>query len=203
LKRISTTLAAAVLIVAAGSASAISVVPVVGSSGTGTFTGATGIIHDGLIPAENSVYNGANTVSWSAMSVILTVDFGQIYTLSDVTLSVDNNDFYRVQISEDGTNWNTLFTVLSFDGEIGFGMDTMSSVLGDPEYVESIDFPTVSARYARIYAISGDGAYGVGEMQFNGIPAVPEPSEYALMGLGLLGLGLRLRKGGKLGKLDK
>lgn len=200
MKRITTLLAAATLIAATGTASAISIVPVVSSSGTGTFNGATGIIHDGVIPAENSAYNGANTVSWTGTSVTLTVDFGQLYTLSDVTLSVDNNDFYRVQISEDGTTWNTLFTVLSFDGEIGFGMDTMSSVLGDPEYVESIDFPTVSARYARIYAIAGDGAYGVGEMQFNGIPAVPEPGEYALMGLGLLGLGLRLRKAGKLGK---
>lgn len=180
-------------------------VAVSASSNTGTtLNGTVGLVHDGIFPDEFDFYAGPNTVSWVGQdsltngipnSAVFTLTFDQIYTLQDVRLSIDNNDFYQMQVSIDGANWNTLFTALSFEGEVDNGMDTMSSVAGDPEFVTSIDFVASQARYARIYAVTGDNHYAVGEIQFTGTPAVPEPSHYALLGAGLIGLGMRLRAG--------
>ena len=138
-------------------------------------------------------------MSWSgqtgATGVALTFDFGQLYALTDVLLGVDNNDFYQVQVSLDGTAWNTLFTNVAFEGQTGSGTEIISSVSGDPEYQASIDFPSVVARYARIYAVAGDNAYSVSEVSFSGVAVVPEPETWAMLvaGLGLVAAVARCR----------
>lgn len=91
-----------------------------------------------------------DAVSWSgqegASGATFTLDFGQLYTLTDVLLGVDHNDFYPVQVSTDGLNWNTLFTKLAFEGQSNFGSEIISSLAGDAEYQATIDFPSVAAR---------------------------------------------------------
>lgn len=171
------------------------------ASATGSYSidGADlSILADGYIAPELTGYLD-DSVSWSgqegASGATFTLDFGQLYTLTDVLLGVDHNDFYQVQVSTDGLAWNTLFTNLAFEGQSFFGSEIISSVAGDAEYQASIDFPSVAARYARIYAVAGDGAYSVSEMSFSGVAVVPEPETYALMlaGLGLLGFAARRR----------
>lgn len=149
------------------------------------------ILFDGYIAPEGTPFQ-TDAVSWfdqvGSSGVTLDFDFGQLYTLSDVLIGVDHNDFYQVQVSLDGTAWNTLFTNLAFEGQSNFGSEIISSVAGDPEYQATIDFPTTVARYARIYAVSGDNAFSVSEVSFSGVAVVPEPETWALLiaGLGLI-----------------
>lgn len=156
------------------------------------------ILADGYVAPELTLYT-VDAVSWSGQEgtsgATFTLDFGQLYTLTDVLLGVDHNDFYQVQVSTDGLNWNTLFTNLAFEGQSNFGSEIISSVAGNAEYQATIDFPSVAARYARIYAMGGDGAYSVSEMSFSGVAVVPEPEAYALMlaGLALVGFAARRR----------
>ncbi len=168
-------------------------VVVTGVTGTGSLNHDPSLIIDHVIPSEGSVWNLADKVYWSGTTPTLTMTFNQIYILQDVLLSVDNNDAYRMEVSLNGTDWSTLFNISSGDGEIGFGMDTMSSDSSHGEYIASINFTASQARYARIFATGGDNSYSVGEVIFAGasIPtAVPEPAIAALLSLGFLGLGL-------------
>ena len=67
-----------------------------------------------------------------------------------------------------------------------------SSIAGDGAYSELIDFSPVDARYARIFALTGDSSYAVSEVQFFGAP-VPVPASVLLLAPALAALGLRRR----------
>lgn len=182
-------------LIAAASLAQAAPVTVSAVTTTGTFAGSTAVLTDGVIPPIGTAWNAASTVSWTDYGTVFTLAFDQLYTLQDVTLSVDHNDFYQVQISQDGTTWNTLFTVLAFEGNSTWGTDTFTSdPAGTGTYSTSINFAPTLAKFARIYAVSGDNAYGVGELSFTGVPAVPEPGSLALIGAGLATVGLIARR---------
>lgn len=86
-------------------------VTVTGVSGTGSYNNSVSLIVDGVIPGESSGWTGVSNVWWYGTTPVFTLTFDQIYTLQDVTVSVDNNDNYRVRTSLDNTNWSNLFSM--------------------------------------------------------------------------------------------
>lgn len=169
----------------------------VSTTGTGAFNHDTSLISNGVTPTEGSGWTNATNVWWNGTAPVFTMDFGAIYTIAEVLLSFDNNDSYGVTYSENGSSWSSLFTVLISDGEVGGGMDTMSSELGHGEYVSGIDFTAVSAQYIRIQALSGDNNYSIGEFQAYGTmpqQGVPDSGSTALLALGAFGLLATIRR---------
>lgn len=167
---------------------------------TGSYSGSLGLLTDGYIPVQGTYWDDPATVNWTygegASGTVFTFAFSQLYTLQDITLSVDNNDYYRVQSSVDGVTWNTLLRVVAGDGSVGYGLDTFSSVAGSTYYNEDIDFAPTLAKFVRVYATGGDRAYSLGEVRIEGVAVVPEPEgvALALAGLGVVGLvGFRRR----------
>ncbi len=171
-----------------------SLITVTGVSGTGVFTNNVSLISDGVFPVESSIWTNSESVFWNGLVPTFVVDFGSVYTVDDVLVSVDNNDDYSVQWSQDLSTWNTLFNISVGDGEISFGMDTMSTDSFNSEYVPAIDFASIQARYLRITATNGDNSYSIGEFQAFGsnvsMVTLPEPMSLALFNVGLVFLVL-------------
>jgi len=190
------------LMAVAACASQATVIPVASVTGSGIYSGALSVLTDGVIPAQGTDWTSPNTVHWrdgeGVTGTVFTFAFSQLYTLKDVTLSVDNNDNYRVQSSVDGVTWSTLFRVVSGDGTVGSGLDTFSSTAGSSFYNEDIDFAPTLAKYVRVYATGGDHAYSVGEVKMEGVAVVPEPESLvlALAGVGVTGWVTRRRRAG-------
>ncbi len=156
------------------------------------------------IALEGSAWGASTNVWWNSSSPQfinpqLTIDLGSTYTVDNVVVSVDNNDSYQVEYSTNNSTWNTLFTILIGDGEVTWGMDTMNTFSGDPEYISGIDFASVSARLLRIHSLSGDAMYSVSELLVHGTsgnPTIPEPTSISLVCIGLASLMRTMRKKG-------
>ncbi len=173
-------------------------VSAVSATGTGTFNNSPDMLIDGVLASEGSLWKAGTSVWWSGMSPTFTIDLGGVVLLEDLLVQVDNNDAYRFEYSENNNTWSSLFDIQVSDGEVGWGMDTMSTDSQNSEYIASLDFVPVDARYLRVFAIGGDNFYSVSEIQAFAAP-VPEPSTIMLFGLGLLtlaGASYRRQKAG-------
>jgi len=171
---------------------------VVATSATGPYNNPLAWLTDGFFPSEGGQWQ-TDTVWWRGTGTRFEFDLGSVFLVRDVLLSVDNNDSYAVETSEDGSAWGPLFNIGADFGEIGWGMDTMSSDAASFEYVPGTEFAATSARYLRIQAIGGDGLYSVGEFQIFGDPIgvgspLPAPGTLFLLGAGLSALGFSRKK---------
>ncbi len=127
---------------------------------------------DGIFPDEMTQWSKESTW-WTGTGPQYTFYFDSTYYLSDITLSVDNNDDYLIEYTTDGIDWHTLFTIDENDGEITEtqgGFDILSSIAGDDEYLSVLDFETVVAKAVRVSATDGDGNYAINEIQTFGTP---------------------------------
>ena len=161
-----------------------------GVSASGTegseYTNSLALLTDGVVPAEFTDFNAASNVYWSGQEAgpIVTpsggdlspaagelsglyfdIDLGGTQRVTELLLSVDNNDDYAVDYSLDGSNWTRLVDVLASAGNVSYGMDTLRYTSADRPYSTDGSFTAVQAHYLRFYATGGDGAYAVGEIQ--------------------------------------
>lgn len=169
-------------------------------SGVGEFEGLD-YLTDGIYPTEGTGWQ-TGTLYWTGTEEHFILDLGGIYEIDDITLSVDNNDDYLVQYSSDSATWTELFTVDRGFGNIAQspgGMDTMSTLDTDAEYIAGIDFSPITARYFRIEATGGDGSYSLGEFEAHATSVVPIPAAVWLFGSALMGMaGFASRQGHQL-----
>jgi hypothetical protein len=178
----------------------------ISASGTGTFNNSTNLLIDGVFPPRNTTWNFSPNVWWNGTAPAFTIDYGSVYSITSLTVDVDNNDTYRVQYSTDGVNFTDLFDFLASDGPVPVnpgGMDILTTDptfptnpgdLTTPAYVGRTFLP-VNARYLKIFAVSGDNSYSIGEVQAFSNATVPEPISLVVFG-GLIvgGAGVALRR---------
>lgn len=161
-------------------------------SPSGVFNNSPGLLFDGFTSPEGAPWDDPAHVWWTFDNgPTFVFDLGASWLLSDVEMSIDNNDDYLLEASLDGLSYLPLLTLTEFDGNVAptpGGMESVSSTPG-PEYVATIDFPAVMARYVRLSASGGDSLYSVGEVRF--FTPVPEPASAVFAAIAAaLGLGL-------------
>ncbi|MGE0483365.1 MAG: discoidin domain-containing protein [Gammaproteobacteria bacterium] len=204
-----TTLTLAIVLLGSGLQQAgAAQIPFIDVTATGTFVNSLTLLTNGIFPGEGSAWNSAATVQFTRYSAAadteyFVFDMGALFTVTDIVLSVDNNDSYTIEYGTNGSTWSTLTVADRTFGEVGNGMDTLSSVAGNAEYVAGMDFPPSGpARYLRVYVDGwgnvpqnlfsdpyvGDGAFAIGEFQAFGEVYVPLPAAWLLGGSALAGL---------------
>lgn len=169
------------------------------ASATGSFNNLPSLVVDGFIPPESTSWIADENLWWMGQvgdtGVVVTLDFGDVFSVRQLDVSFDNNDTYQVDYSVDGNAWQYLWSVDADAGNVGVspgGMDTLSSNPFSTEYA-SATFAPVAARYLRAFAVSGDSSYSIGEIQATLAP-VPEPGSMALLLSGLFVIGAVVRR---------
>jgi len=180
-------LAAAALLSSGASAAQATITAVDCSVGVNTCSFA----HDGNFPAEWQDWT-TQTAWWTGMADSVTFTLAGTHLLTGLTVSLDNNDGYLMEASTDGVNWAPLLSVPAAFGSVGYGMDTFSTQVADPQFEASLVFTPQWASQVRISAFEGDGLHSVGELVL--ASAVPEPGTGALLLAGSLALGSVARR---------
>jgi hypothetical protein len=170
----------------------------VGVTGSGSFENALSLLTDGVVPPDYNRYIAPNVVRWQDSAAHITLDLGGMHDIFDLLVSVDNNDDYRFEFSQDGVSFSELVTVGggmgSVPGNPG-GMEAISTRSGDRDYIAALDFTPQRGRYVRVLGQGGDARYGVGEIAVYGsaVVAVPESDASVLFAEGLLvAFGIRI-----------
>jgi len=144
---------------------------------------------DDQFPPEGQQWQ--NQTAWwtSDVNGSVTYELDSTYMLTGLTVSLDNNDAYLIEASVDGNTWVPVLFVWEFLGNVFDGMDTFSTIIGNPFFDANLSFTPAMASQIRItQGDGGDGLNSVGELQ---LTAVPEPATWLLMASGLALVGLR------------
>jgi len=145
--------------------------------GEGIYNNRIQLLIDGQMPAEGSEWDGDFCVHWEYTETFFVFDLGGTFQVTGILLQVDGDDDYQIDYSLDGEEYFPLLTINAEDGEVESGMDTMSTVIDDPENIPDWELSPVEARYIKIYATEGNNAYSVSEVQVFGFLALSHESE--------------------------
>lgn len=137
---------------------------------SGPYSNNINLIIDGKIPPEGSEWNASPCVHWEDPETFFVIDLGGIFEVTGIIVQVDSNDAYQIDFSLDGGEYFPLLEIIVDDGEIQSGMDTMSSIPNDLEFVSEWEISAIEVRYIKIYATGGNEAYSVSELQIFGTP---------------------------------
>jgi hypothetical protein len=126
---------------------------------TGVFR--PGALTDGRIGADESQWKVAHTAVFFDTASSVVFDFGREVTITAALLQADSNDVYDLALSHDGKAFSTLWSVPEVSGS-GLRLRSSSEL-------------NARGRYLRIRPVSGDGRFGISEVQvFAGVP-IPFP----------------------------
>ncbi|UCC41536.1 MAG: discoidin domain-containing protein [Candidatus Aminicenantes bacterium] len=145
--------------------------------GEGIYYNRIQLLIDGQMPAEGSEWNGEFCVHWEYTETFFILDLGAVFEVTGILLQVDGDDDYQIDYSLDGEDYFSLLPISASDGEVESGMDTMSTILGNPENVSDWELSPEQARYIKIYATEGNSAFSVSELQVFGFLATSLESE--------------------------
>jgi hypothetical protein len=136
--------------------------------GDGIYSNEVKILIDGQSPPEGSPWDSPNSIYWENTEAFFQLDLGGVFQVTGLLIQVDGNDNYTIDYSEDGLEYIPLIQVSEAHGNIASGLDTMSTVSTDPNFVADLEFEPVSARYVKIYSTGGDNRFSLSEIQVYG-----------------------------------
>lgn len=136
--------------------------------GEGVFTNSVRLLIDGQSPPEGSAWDSDHNIFWQQTDTYFILDLGGDFTVSGLLLQVDANDDYNIDYSLDGIDYIPLVQIRENHGNIESGMDTMSTIPGDPHFVADLEFEPVSTRFIKVTAIAGDSKFALSEIQVYG-----------------------------------
>ncbi|MEW6265013.1 MAG: EF-hand domain-containing protein [Thermodesulfobacteriota bacterium] len=145
-------------------ASSAEPIKAVSVKGFGEFGNDVKVVIDRIVPREETEFMDPTCVYWNKDDTYFVIDLGKVVQIEGITIQCDNNDDYRLEASEDGRNYSPLLDVSGDFGDIAFGMETISTLPGDPQYVPEAVMTPTRARYLKLSASGGDGAYAVSEV---------------------------------------
>ncbi len=133
--------------------------------GFGDFSQSADLIIDGRIPVEGGEWDAETSVYWSDPESFFVIDLGRLKEVTGIQIQVNPGNGYRVDYSQEGREYIPLLEILDPGGDVDAGMDTISTVPGNSEYIPDLDFFPVQARYLKVYAVEGSGPFAVSELQ--------------------------------------
>ena len=141
--------------------------------GYGEFSNAAKLIIDQKIPPEETPWDDPRCVYWTSPQTYFVIDLGSAYWITGLTLQVDLNDEYVVETSMDGQTFTPMVVIDGDWGEIGTGMETLSTIPTDAEFLPEMVLRPARARYVKLSVRSGDDFYAVSELLIYGSKTQP------------------------------
>jgi hypothetical protein len=136
--------------------------------GEGIYNNEVKILIDGQSPAEGSPWDSPNSIYWENTETFFLLDLGGVFQVTGILIQVDGNDDYNIDYSSDGIEYIPLIQISEAHGNVASGMDTMSTVVTDPNYLVDSEFEPVSARFVKVYSTGGDNHFSLSEIQVYG-----------------------------------
>ncbi len=120
-------------------------------------------LNDGIASEEGEVWNSDLVSVFQDTSSFVVFDLGNVTPVYALYLQADNNDAYQIDISKEGSQWESLWLA--------------SPVPGAGMRYRLVSHLNHEGRFLRLMPSSGDGAYSVGEFQaFSSQPTPWPPS---------------------------
>jgi hypothetical protein len=120
-----------------------------------------GLLSDGVRAPEGDAWDTDVTCIFSSARSFVTYDLGARVPIAGAYLQGDNNDFYTLWGSDDGKSFSELWVAMP-DNRPGQRGRFTNSLQGN-------------ARYLKVTARGGDGAYSLSEVQVFSTPPASEP----------------------------